>query len=206
MPKIEKLKPPRQELAEFAGLKATHKRVAEYHVANPEASQGECYREYYPDTTKASARRRSSALFKREDFRLYCETVRMAATAIATASPYFAKLRAAITDPSGMDAIDIVAEMAAGALTEVLEGGTTQEIVNVGIGKGHTEPQLVERPLNHNEIMSARKFVTATSQTFAKEQIKTAPVIVNYISKDKEKPEHEKDAFLKDLDIEDVNE
>ena len=54
--------------------------------------------------------------------------------------------------------------------------------------------------------MSARKFVTATSQTFAKEQIKTAPVIVNYISKDKEKPEHEKDAFLKDLDIEDVNE
>ena len=205
MPKIEKLKPPKPESAEFAGLKAKHKRVAQYHVANPEASQGECYRSEYPDTTKASARRRGCALFARDDFRLYCETLRMAATALTTASPYFAKLRSAITDPSGMDAIDIVAEMAAGALTEVLEGGTTHEIVNVGIGKGHTEPELVERPLNHNEIMAARKFVTATSQTFAKEQIKTAPVIVNYISKEKEKPEHDKDAFLKDLDLEETD-
>lgn len=206
MPKIDKLKPPKAEAAEFAGLKAKHKRVAQYHIANPEASIGECYRSEYEDTTKASARRRGSILFKREDFRLYCETLRMAATALTTASPYFAKLRQAITDPSGQDAIDIVAEMAAGALSEVLEGGTTTEVVNVGIGKGHTEPQLVERPLNHNEIMAARKFVTSTSQTFAKEQIKTAPVVVNYISKERETPEHDKDAFLKELDIEDVNE
>jgi len=167
-----------EQVHEFSTLKPKHRRIAAFHVKHPEASQADCYWSEYPNAKRASANQRGNKVFQRDDFKAYCQTLRNAAASLAQESIAQAKLRNAIIDPTSEDAISVLAEMAVVAYETLDENYKTPDFAVVGYGKGLTEVQRFDRPLNHTERLSAARFVRDTTQVNKKDAVPTATVVI----------------------------
>lgn len=178
-----------EQVHEFATLKPQHRAIAAFHVKHPEASQADCYWSSYPNVKRVSAERSGTRLFQRDDFRRYCDTLRAAAASLATESIAQARLRQAITDPSSEEAISVLAEMAVVAYETLNPDYQTPDYAIVGYGKGFTEVQRFDRPLNHTERLSAARFVRDTTQVNKKDATPTATVVIQRLDTKPEKVE-----------------
>lgn len=182
-------------------LKAKHKRIAEYHVLNPEESQGACYRTQYKGIKNKTSRERASRLFARQDFKDYCETLRQAGGEIARVN-ILNKVNQMIKDPQGLEAIELLGNVLTNMYISATDPtASTPDVVIEGQGRGITQARRIERLLNETEKHRARVDFARTINDRAKlEHEEVAPVTVNINSRAGEAPTVDRDAYFASLD------
>nr|DAH67940.1 MAG TPA: hypothetical protein [Caudoviricetes sp.] len=159
------------------------KRVAEYHVAHPDARRAECYQQIYRNAKRKTAREKASRLWKREEFKQYVADIALAATAIKAATTKSDRIFEALMNPRSALAIREIAHHVA-ALEDTLDHGTTPDLVIEGSGKGFTEAREIVRHLTKAEDLSIRRQVINTYQMASKiERDDLKPnAVVNFIN------------------------
>lgn len=190
---------------EYKPLNDKEKRIAEYHIAHPEAMRSECYRESYPNCTRKSARQRASLLFRRPEFKEYVADMQLAAAAVKKATSKHDRIFDALMNPRSALAIQELATHLE-AIDDMLEKGKTKDLVIEGTGKGFTEARQIERDMTNAERLALHKTAIGTYNSAAKLVIEDnkpkATVIFNTIadtSQLKELPSN--DDILAGLDV-----
>lgn len=152
---------------EYKPLNDKEKRIAEYHIAHPEAMRSECYRESYPNCTKKSARQRASLLFRRPEFKEYVADMQLAAAAVKKATSKHDRIFDALMNPRSALAIQELATHLE-AIDDMLESGKTPDLVIEGTGKGFTEARQIERDMTNAERLALHKTAIGTYNSAAK--------------------------------------